>query len=242
MAARSVSQFALLLVGGCAAGAGHLTAAAAADASGGESPLAPVALRELVVTAGSIETEPGSSGGGEAGPDRFLIRSPLLRAWVGRQPRASVELSFAYLGPTAVRVPLRSGELRRQIGLELRAEDGCNLVYVMWHIEPLPRLVVSFKSNPGQHQHSECADRGYVSLEPEQSRALPQLVLGQRHVLRATLLASASSQLQLDVQVDGVSHWRGHLPAAAARLEGPVGLRSDNGQFDVQLRAARPGH
>ncbi|MEO8177615.1 MAG: hypothetical protein ABI895_02175 [Deltaproteobacteria bacterium] len=240
MAARSVSQFVLLLVGGCAAGAGHLPAAAAADASG-ESQLAPIALRELVVTAGSIEIEPGGAGGGEPTLDRFLIRSPLLRAWVGRQPRASVELSFAYLGPTAVLVPLRSGEQRRQIGLELRAQDGCNLVYVMWHIEPLARLVVSLKSNPGQHQHSECADRGYVSLEPEQSRALPQLELGQRHVLRATLLASAPSQLQLDVQVDGVSHWRGRLPAAAVRLEGPVGLRSDNGQFDVQLRAARPG-
>jgi hypothetical protein len=242
MATRSVSHWLMLLVGGCAAGAGQLPALAAAEPGAAESPLASIAPRELVVTSGRIEPEPGRVGGSEPNLDRFLIRSPLLRAWVGQQPRASVELSFAYLGPTAVDVPLRSGELRRQIGLELRAQDGCNLIYVMWHIEPLPRLVVSLKSNPGQHLHSECADRGYAQLQPEQARALPPLELGQRHVLRATLLESEPSGLQLDVQVDGVSHWRGRLPASAATLEGPVGLRSDNGQFDVQLRAARPRH
>ena len=34
---------------------------------------------------------------------------------------------------------------------KLRAEDACNLVYVMWRIEPQSRLVVSVKRNPGQH-------------------------------------------------------------------------------------------
>jgi hypothetical protein len=231
MVARSVSRFVLLLVGGCAAGAGHAPAAAAAE----PSPLGAILARELVVTAGRIEVDPSK----ESSADRFSIRSPLLRAWVGRQPRDSVEIAFSYLGPTSVEVPLGSGDRRRQIGLELRAEDGCNLLYVMWRIEPLPRLVVSLKSNPGQHQHSECADRGYLNLEPEQARALPALELGQRHVLRATLLPLAPSGLQLDVQVDGSTLWRGRLPAAAAALEGPVGLRSDNGQFDVQLRAGR---
>jgi hypothetical protein len=237
MVARSASQFVLqlLLVGGCSAGAGHLPAAAAAEPSW----LVPIAARELVVTSGSIEVEPGASSG-EAGAERFSIRSPLLRAWVGRQPRQDVELSFTYLGPTGVDVPLGSGEHRRQIGLELRAQDGCNLVYVIWRIEPLARLVVSLKSNPGQHQYRECADRGYVNLEAEQARELPALELGRQHVLRATLLATTPSDLQLDVQVDGASHWRGRLPAAAAALTGPVGLRSDNGRFDVQLRTGRP--
>jgi hypothetical protein len=232
MVARNLSQLVLLLVGGCAAGAGHVPPAAAAE----PSPLAPILARELLVTAGSIEVD----GGSASRKDRFSIRSPLLRAWVGRQPRDSVELAFSYLGPTGVDVPLASGERRRQIGLELRAEDSCNLLYVMWRIEPKQRLVVSLKSNPGQHQSSECADRGYLNLEPEQARALPALELGQQHVLRATLLALAPSGVQLDVQVDGSTVWRGRLPAAAAALEGPVGLRSDNGQFDVQLRAGKP--
>ena len=57
-------------------------------------------------------------------------------------------------------------------------------------------------------------------------------------MLRATLLEPSGAQL--DVQVDGLSVWRGRLPAAARALEGPVGLRSDNAQFQVRLRAAGP--
>jgi hypothetical protein len=33
----------------------------------------------------------------------------------------------------------------------VEAQDACSLVYAMWRIEPESRLVVSVKSNPGEH-------------------------------------------------------------------------------------------
>jgi hypothetical protein len=55
------------------------------------------------------------------------------------------EAHFTYLGSTGNEARLGSGELRRQFGLKLRAEDACNLVYAMWRIEPESKLVVSVK-------------------------------------------------------------------------------------------------
>ena len=72
-------------------------------------------------------------------------------------------------------------------------------------------------------------------MEPEASEPLPAVSVGEAHVLRASL-----SGEHLDVRVDGRTRWRGRLPEAAASLEGPVGLRSDNGRFDVRLRAGSP--
>jgi len=228
----------LLLAGACAAGEPRLAVAASVAPEPLAAGLFPVLARDLVVTSGQIEPEPAAGQAGSGQP--FLIRAPMLRAWLGRQSRASIELEFVYLGPTVGEAPLASGELRRQIGLELRARDSCNLLYVMWRVEPVQRLVVALKSNPGQSQHSQCADRGYVNLEPEQASEPGPLRVGERHVLRATLLEPTPSGLQLDVQVDGVSVWRGPLPVAAGALEGPVGLRSDNARFRARLRAGVP--
>lgn len=234
MVALRVSLFGALLAGACALG--EPRPAVAAGASG--TPAAtftPVRIQDLIVTSGQAEPVNGASA------ERFAIRAPTFRAWVGREARSAGELDFAYLGPSERDAPLGSGELRRQIGLELRAQDSCNVLYVMWRIEPVPTLMVSLKSNPGQSQHSQCRDRGYTNLAPERAGALPVLRPGERHVLSATLLPGATSpDLELDVQVDGVSRWRATLPPAAAALSGPVGLRSDNGQFDVRLRAGSP--
>jgi hypothetical protein len=51
--------------------------------------------------------------------------------------------------------PLASGELRRQIGLKLQAEDTCNLIYAIWHIEPDAMVAVSVKRNAGMHTHEQ---------------------------------------------------------------------------------------
>jgi hypothetical protein len=179
--------------------------------------------RELSLSSGAIEDD---------GPGRFVIRSPVLRAELGRSPRSAAELSFVYRGPTHSDAPLASGELRRQIGLKLRAQDSCNVVYVMWHIEPATGIVVSVKSNPGQSRHAECGDRGYRFLEPSTSARAATVEPGTAHVLGAEMRGR-----QLLVKTDGSESWVGELPAAAFSFDGPIGVRSDNGEFSVELRA-----
>jgi hypothetical protein len=142
------------------------------------------------------------------------------------------ELKFTYLGPTARAAALGSGVMRRQIGLKLKAADSCNVLYVMWRLEPEAKLVVSLKRNPGQHLHAECGNRGYRNLLPRSSAPLPAVVVGAPHTLRAALVGS-----ELGVLVDGAPVWSGTVPPETAELDGPVGLRTDNGRFELELLA-----
>jgi hypothetical protein len=202
---------------------------AAAPANGSAAPdatpLEAFAPSELSATSGEIVALDGV---------RFAIASPTLRAELGRAPRSAAELGFVYRGPTKSVSALASGELRRQIGLKLRAQDSCNVVYVMWHIEPSPKIVVSLKSNPGQSRHAECGDRGYAVLQPRTATAAPVVATGEPHVLGAVIAGR-----ELSVTTDGSSIWVGELPEAAFSFDGPVGLRSDNGEFSAELRAER---
>jgi len=142
------------------------------------------------------------------------------------------ELRFTYLGATHEQVPLRSGEMRRQVGLKLRARDGCNVVYVMWRLEPKTGLVVSVKHNPEMHRSDDCGNDGYQTVRPRSKSPLPMLEPGDSHTLRAELRGA-----ELEVRVDGESVWEGTLPAEALTFDGPVGLRTDNGRFEVELRS-----
>src|SRR5262249_42100776 len=126
--------------------------------------------------------------------------------------------------------PLASGELRRQIGLKLRAADGCNLVYVMWRLEPKAQLVVSTKLNPGKRTHRECGANGYVNLKPRAGTSPAPPVVGSEHRLHAAIDGKL-----LRVWADRVLAWEGELPDAALALRGPAGVRSDNGAFTVEL-------
>src|ERR1700738_677138 len=101
--------------------------------------LRPVAGADLCVTNGEIKALPGG---------RLLVETASSRAVLRSPTDAVAEIDFRYLGPSAGAKPLASGELRRQIGLKLRAQDTCNLVYAMWHIEPDARVAVSIKRNP----------------------------------------------------------------------------------------------
>jgi hypothetical protein len=118
---RQLVSLALLVICVATAGAVH------------PEPLRPVALRDICTTNGEIRM----------GPDgRLEINTPSSRAVLRFRSEPVAEIRFTYLGPSEQSKPLASGELRRQIGLKLRAQDTCNLVYAMWHIEPDARVSV----------------------------------------------------------------------------------------------------
>lgn len=124
---------------------------------------------------------------------------------------------------------LASGQLRRQVGLKLRAADACNLVYVMWRLDPKPMLEISTKINPGLRNTSECGTAGYTKVKPSYHLpALPALLDGNKHVLRAEITGDS-----LIAWVDDRVAWQGSLPAEAATLAGPAGVRSDNLEIEV---------
>jgi hypothetical protein len=191
--------------------------------------LQPVALRDICVTNGEIRT----------GPDgRLQIDSPSSRAVLRFRSQPAVEIRFTYLRSSAKSKPLASGELRRQIGIKLRAENTCNLVYAMWHIEPDSRVAVSIKHNPGMSTHEQCHAGGYINLQQSGEAAPPKIVAGQTHTLRAELRGAS-----LVVSADGVEAWHGDLGPVIASFDGPVGLRTDNARFafDYFVGPAKPG-
>ncbi len=187
--------------------------------------LVDVGPRDLCATSGAVAARP--EGG-------FYVASGAMRAVAAGSTGSAAELSFVYRGAAPEVALLASGELRRQIGLKLRAQDTCNVVYVMWEIEPRPHIVVSMKRNPGRSFHSECGPTGYVALRPRaHAPAPPILGTGERHVLRAEIGAGS-----LRVEADGAVVWEGALPPGALDFDGPAGMRSDNGVFDFDLRVA----
>lgn len=192
--------------------------------------LPPAAARPVAVeTNGELHV---SSGALTRGADGTMeIRDGSVRAELAGKAD-SAELRFVYRGPSVSAQPLASGELRRQIGLKLRAQDTCNLVYVMWHIEPKPGIEVSVKTNPGQHTHAECHDHGYQFVHADNAASVPPVIANAWHTLRAELHGRA-----LRVWVDGAVAWQGTLPDTALGLDGPMGLRSDNGRFELRLKA-----
>jgi hypothetical protein len=213
-----VMKIYLLLVG--------LTALSCAPINGSAQNWRQAQLRDLCVTEGRVtEFSTGYLG----------IRDARTRAVLGFKTPQTAELFFRYLGPTADQVPLESGTVRTQIGLKMRAEDGCNLVYVMWRILPVPELVVSIKSNPGQRTFAECQDRGYHNVTPDKLISIPAFKVGNAHSIRAVLDGT-----RLSVNADGQLAWDGELDASAFRFNGPVGFRTDNGQFDAQFFAFQP--
>ncbi len=197
-----------------------------APRKGGLPVLTSVPLSRLDVTQG--ELRPGPDG-------QLTVDGPRMRAVVPGTRTSSVELRFTPLGPSLQQVALASGEQRQQVGLKLRALDGCNLVYVMWRIAPKPGIVVNYKRNPGQQASRECGNGGYTTVRPTRRVSTPAPASGTPHTLRATL-----DERTLRVWADGTLAWEGELPEEALGADGPVGLRSDNVRLALQLLAPLP--
>jgi hypothetical protein len=182
-----------------------------------------VGRNSLCVTEGVIK---------EAEGNRLSVDVPKMRAYVNRWTAQAIEARFTYLGPTAVQAPLASGEIRRQFGLKLRAQDGCNLIYTMWRFEPESKLVVSLKSNPNEHISAECGNRGYRNIKARKVSPVPLLHPGDIHTVRAEMNAA-----EMAVFVDGTLVWEGNLGPETISSDGPVGIRSDNARLDLEVRA-----
>jgi hypothetical protein len=156
--------------------------------------------------------------------NRLKVSTKEMRATLKFQTPQSVTVRFTYLGPTKEVSHLGSGEVRSQFGIKLRAQDTCNIVYVMWHFAPDQKIAVSVKRNPGKRTHEECLDHGYISSFKPRISALPQTVLpDQPHTLAAFMSGS-----NLTVTADNRIVWEGDLGPVALQFNGPVGLRSDN--------------
>jgi hypothetical protein len=183
----------------------------------------------LVVTEGTITS---------AGKVTLRTRSAAMRAVVrdGGRHAARARLRFKLLGDSETVKPLGSGQVRRQIGLKLRAADPCNLLYVMWHAAPDSVVEISVKRNTGQTTSAQCGNRGYTEVA-----SIPMPQPDQRlHTLEARTRRAAGGALVLAVYADGSLARRLTLPAElAAGLEGPIGVRSDNGDYVFRLSARR---
>jgi len=194
-----------------------------ATSQSSEPRLTPVARADLCVTEGAIA---------ELSGHRLSVSVAKMRAYLDVKTSQSIEAHFRYLGATGNEARLGSGELRRQFGLKLRAQDACNLVYVMWRVVPESKIVVSVKSNPGQHTSAECGNRGYRNIKPRRSKPVRTLSPGDAHTLRDDMGGS-----EIRVLVDNGLVWEGSVGADVLKLDGPVGIRSDNARLEIELRA-----
>jgi hypothetical protein len=184
--------------------------------------LHPIGHEALCVTKGTIA--------------KGSIAEPTVRAFAVGSHGDSAQLTFTYRGESDSVRGLASGQLRRQVGLKLRASDGCNLVYVMWRLDPKPKLEVSVKRNPGKRTHDECGADGYHKVKPSHGVAVPALEPGRTYVMRAEIVGD-----ELSAWIDGTLTWHGVLPDEARELSGPAGLRTDNVRIDGIELAVLPG-
>jgi hypothetical protein len=191
---------------------------------------AQTAARTFAISHSSLCVTEGEIGNGPN--DSLIVDAEKMRAYVNTWTAQSIEAEFTFVGPTAKESALGSGEIRRQFGLKLRAQDACNLVYAMWRIEPESKVVVSIKRNPGQTRSSECGNRGYQNIKPRRASSVPALHPGDKHILRAEM-----DNDNLRVFVDNREVWQGSLGPDAETLSGPVGIRSDNARLQLNLRA-----
>jgi hypothetical protein len=187
------------------------------------TPLTPVSKANLCVTEGTIDQQPGQP---------LSVNVSKMRAYLNAYTQPIAEARFTYLGATSNESPLASGEMRRQFGLKLRAQDACNLVYAMWRIEPESKLVISVKTNPGQHTSDQCGNRGYQNIKPRRSTPVPVLTPGSTHTLRAQMNGA-----EMEVFADNSLVWEGSVGADVLSFDGPVGLRSDNARLLINFSA-----
>src|SRR5829696_8617425 len=185
-------------------------------------PYKPIPRSALTVTEGAVTT---------FRTDALRTRSGAMRAIVDdRGAHATrARLRFRLAGPSAETIPLGSGIVRTQIGLKLRASDPCNLVYVMWRRAPDSAVAVYVKRNPGQTTSAECGNAGYTNVTTIPVAAGAP---NGKHVLEVRTRRGGDGSLVVSILTDGKKLRKLRLdPQLTAGLDGPVGVRSDNGDY-----------
>lgn len=204
---------ALPALAGCGACGGNRTEAAPRN----HKPtidVAPIASDGLCVTKGHV-----------AGNEIF---EPTVRGYARGAGGDAASLTFTYRGESFETRELAGGQSRRQIGIKLRAQDSCNVVYVMWRLDPKPKLDVSVKLNPLEKTHEECGADGYTKVKPHKKSFIPAFEYGKTHTLRAEIVGD-----ELYAWIDDKLLWQGTLPETARAIKGPAGIRSDNVKLDL---------
>jgi hypothetical protein len=184
--------------------------------------VAPIATESLCVTKGAMTDA--------------SITEPTMRGYAPGFGGDAAALTFTYRGETFETRELAGGEARRQIGLKLRAQDSCNVVYVMWRLDPKPKLDVSVKFNVHEKTHEECGADGYTKVRPHKKSFVPAFEYGKTHTLRAEIVGD-----ELFAWIDDQLLFQGTLPQTARMIRGPAGVRSDNIKFDLVALAAPKG-
>ena len=206
-------KWGMLLLAMTACGSPPIEAAPASAEHAPSIEVRPIAHDQICVTKGEVADA--------------AIREPTVRAFARGSTGDAAALTFTFSGDADRGRALANGELRRQMGLKLRAQDSCNVVYVMWRLDPKPKLEISVKANPGKRTHEECGADGYTKIKPARSHPLPPLEVGSTHTLRAEIVGD-----ELFAWVDNALVWSGTLPAEARSISGPAGMRSDNVKLD----------
>jgi hypothetical protein len=164
---------------------------------------------------------------------RMTINEPTVRVVAPSSHGDAVALRFTFNGDSDEKAALASGQVRRQLGLKLRAGNGCNLVYVMWRLDPTPFVEVSTKINPGAKDHDDCGAGGYTKVKAVRSEPPPPLRIGASHTLAAEIIGD-----ELTARIDEKVVWRGRLADDVRALDGPTGFRTDNVAIDAELLVA----
>jgi hypothetical protein len=164
------------------------------------------------------------------------ITEPTMRGYAPGFGGDAAALTFTYRGETFETRELAGGQARKQIGLKLRAQDSCNVVYVMWRLDPQPKLDISVKFNANKKTHEECGAEGYTKVRPHKKTFVPAFEYGKTHTLRAEIVGD-----ELYAWIDDQLLWQGTLPDTARVIHGPAGVRSDNVKFDLVSLSAPKG-
>jgi hypothetical protein len=196
-----------------------------------------VRLCELKVTSGSItELEVTSSSLTELEPTTLSINDPSTRATLKTGIAQVACLQFRYLGPTSNRVASGSGTEFHQIGLKLRSKDPCNLIYVMWRIQPTQELVIQTKRNVNQSTSEGCHNQGYTTVA---RIPFQPFLTGQLYEFMAWVQTDPGGNSEVCCWVNWQEVLRAPIDSAFIQdVNGLRGIRSDNGQYNFRFFTA----